>query len=78
MVLVPTFQLRVTDSEFTCCEDIDATDLAAAEALGLTAALGIGADHIEKGSAFFGAIIVVEHEGQEKARAAEPPIRSAE
>ena len=68
MVVVPIFQLRVTDSEFTCCEDIDATDLPAAQAQGISAALGIGADHIQKGASFFGAIISVEEGGEVKAR----------
>lgn len=68
LVVVPIFQLRVTDSEFTCCEDIDAADLRAAQAQGISAALGIGADYIEKGSSFFGATISVEERGEVKAR----------
>lgn len=65
---MPTFQLRVTDSEFTCFEDIEAIDLAAAQAQGISAALAIGADHIEKGSAFFGAIVSVDRDGELKAQ----------
>ena len=68
MARVPTFQLRVADSEFTCCEDIDVADVQAAESQGVVAALGIGAEHILKGGAFFGAIVSVEENGGVKAR----------
>lgn len=65
---MPTFQLRLADSEFTCCEDVEAADLQAAESQAVVAALGIGAEQIMKGAPFFGAIASVEENGEVKAQ----------
>lgn len=68
MVGVPSFQLHVVNSEFSCSEDIEAADLEAARQQGLRAALGIGVDEVVQGSPFFAAEIRLESDGEMKQR----------
>ena len=63
-----TFSIRVVNSDFETCNDVEAPDLEHARAHGLRAALGIGSDELCKGTQFFGAEIRVEIDGEVQQR----------
>jgi hypothetical protein len=65
---VPNFQIRVVNSNYECCNDADAPNLAAARTEALRAALQIGAEEVCQGAPFFGAEIEVKLDGKLKER----------
>jgi len=65
---MPTYHIRVVNSDFESSNEVDTTDLDAARNKGLRAALEIGADEMCKGVPFFGAEVRVEIDGELKQR----------
>jgi hypothetical protein len=65
---VGTFKLRVINSQFNSCEDVEAADAGGARKQALKAALAIGADEVCKGSAFFAAEVRIESGGEIRER----------
>jgi hypothetical protein len=65
---MPTFQIRIVNSEFSAEEEQEAPDFEAAKREGLKGAFGIGVDQILRGEAFFGAEVRIDQEGQQAGR----------
>jgi hypothetical protein len=63
-----SFQIIIVNSDFDCCNDIDAHDDDDARSQALRGALAIGTDEICKGIAFFGAEVRIEVKGDIKER----------
>ena len=66
---MPTYKIRVVNSDFEAEEEVYADDLDNARSQGLRGALGIGTDELCKGrNPFFGAEITVEIDGEVRER----------
>jgi hypothetical protein len=65
---VPSFQIRLVNSDYEACNDVDASDFEAARKQALRAALEIGAEELCGGTPFFGAEVSVELDGKLKER----------
>ena len=68
MADVPTFHLRVVNSDFESVDEIEASDFDQAKRKALRAALQIGVDEVCNGSPFFGAEIRLEVDGDLRER----------
>lgn len=58
-----TFQIRVTNRDFSASDDHELTSLEAAGRQGVKAALEIGADEVNGGKPFFGAEVSIVEDG---------------
>ena len=65
---MPTFRIRIVNSEFSAEEEQDAPDFEAAKREGLKGALGIGVDRVLRGEPFFGAEVVVDQDSRPGSR----------
>lgn len=66
---MPTYKIRVVNSDFEAREEVQASDFEAARLQGLRGVLNIGADELCKGeTAFFGAEVSVSFDGEVKQR----------
>lgn len=65
---MPKFQVRIVNSDFDCCDEIEAADLEAAGTQGLRSVLAIGTDDMCSGANFFGAEVQLELDGEVKKR----------
>ena len=61
---MPTFQIRIVNSDFNDCSETDASDADEAKSIALKGALQIGTDEIRQGAAFFGAEVSVILDGE--------------
>jgi hypothetical protein len=64
LAIVPSFQIHVTNSDFTCTNEVDAFGLSDARDQALRSVLAIGADEMCRGTTFFGAEVRVEADGE--------------
>lgn len=62
------FQIHVVNSDFTTCNEIEASAIGDARSLALRAALEIGTEDVCKGVTFFGAEVRLELDGETKER----------
>jgi hypothetical protein len=65
---VPTFQIRIVNSDFNDCSEADASDANEAKSIGLKGALQIGTDEIRRGAGFFGAEVSAMLDGETLSR----------
>lgn len=66
--LMASFQIYIVNSDFACCNDIEAHGPDEAREQALRGALAIGTDEICKGNAYFGAEVRIELDGDTKDR----------